>query len=419
MKKENLNPLINAQNQLKKACDLLQLDTSVYEILKEPMRIIEVTIPVKMDDGKCRVFKGYRSQHSIVLGPAKGGIRFHPQVTMDEIKALSIWMTIKCTVIGIPYGGAKGGIVVNPRELSDRELESLSRGYIRQIHRNIGEKIDVPAPDVNTNAKIMSWMMDEYMKLNKDNYALATFTGKPVEFGGSLGRDKATGLGVATITKKILEKMNIDIKGARIGLQGYGNVGSFTSKSLEDLGAKIIAVKDIDDKAIYNENGIKYDELIKYKTLNNKIMGFEGATREISEDEFWSSDYDVLIPAALENAINSDIAEKINAKVIVEAANGPTTINAAKVLAERKIDVVPDILANSGGVLVSYFEWVQNLEGYYWTLEEVENREKQKLEEAFEAVYDIKVNSDVTMREAAFMHAVKKIAKVMKLRGWY
>lgn len=416
---DNLNPLKNAQMQLKKACDLLKLDSSVYEILREPERVIEVNIPVKMDDGTLKVFKGYRSVHNTSIGPGKGGIRFHQNVTIDEVKALSLWMTFKCGVIGIPYGGGKGGVIVDPNTLSDNELEKLCRGYIRGIHKYIGEKLDIPAPDVNTNGKIMSWMVDEYIKLTGDNVNLGVITGKPVEFGGSLGRNEATGIGIAIIASKIAKEKGIDIKKAKIGLQGYGNVGSFTAKHLEKMGAKIVAIKDIDEKALYNEDGISYDKLSEYKAKNHKIMGFKEGSIEISEEDFWKGNYDILIPAALENAISTEIAEKINAKVIVEGANGPTTSEAEKILIDRGIDVIPDILANSGGVLVSYFEWVQNIGGYYWTEEEVLSKQKDKMSLAFNNINNIKKEYNVTYRQAAFMNSVKKISDVMKLRGWY
>lgn len=417
-KKDNLNPLENAQSQLKKACDLLKLEKSVYELLKEPERVIEISIPVKMDDGSVKVFKGYRSAHNTAIGPAKGGIRFHKNVTLDEVKALSLWMTFKCGVVGIPYGGGKGGVTCDPSQLSQRELEQISRGYVRGLHKYIGEKIDIPAPDVNTNGQIMSFMVDEYISIT-GQHSLGVITGKPVEFGGSLGRSEATGLGIAIITSQIAEKKGIDIKNAKIGLQGYGNVGSFTAKHLEKLGAKVVAVKDIDEKAIYSKNGLSYEKLSEYKKVSGKIMGFDGAQKEISEEEFWSGDYDILIPAALENAISTDIASLIRAKVIVEGANGPTTAEAEKILNDRGIDVIPDILANAGGVLVSYFEWVQNLGGYYWTEKEVLKREEVKMIDAFNSIYNLKEEYSVTFREAAFMISVKKVADVMKLRGWY
>lgn len=416
---DNLNPLKNAQNQLKKACDLLKLDDDVYEILKEPQRIIEINIPVKMDNGKIKVFKGFRSVHNTAIGPGKGGIRFHQNVTRDEVKALSLWMTFKCGVIGIPYGGGKGGVICNPKELSDRELEQLCRGFIRGIHKYIGEKIDVPAPDVNTNGQIMSWMVDEYIKLNGENVNLGVITGKPVEFGGSLGRNEATGIGISIIASNIAKEKGIDIKGAKIGLQGFGNVGSFAAKHLEKLGAKVIAIKNSDEKALYAEDGISYEKLLHYKEKNHKLMGFGENTKEISEEEFWKGNYDILIPAALENAISTDIANLINAKIIVEGANGPTTSEGEKVLLDKGIDIIPDILSNSGGVLVSYFEWVQNIGGYYWSEEEVLTKQNHKMNEAFNTINKIKHDYNVTYRQAAFMSSVKKIADAMKLRGWY
>lgn len=418
---QNTNALLSAQNQVKKACDKLGLEKSVYELLKEPQRIIEISIPVKMDNGEVTVFKGYRATHNDAIGPTKGGIRFHPAVTPDEVKALSIWMTFKCQVTGIPYGGAKGGVTVDVNKLSERELEQLSRGYVRGLYKYLGEKIDVPAPDVNTNGKIMSYMLDEYIKLT-GNQSLGTFTGKPVEWGGSKGRTEATGYGVAIVTQKSCEKMNLKFSDAKIAVQGFGNVGSFTIKCLEDLGAKAVALGEYDRNkgtyALYNENGLSYKELKAFKEKNGTLLNYDKA-KVISLEEFFKLDLDVLIPAALENAIDETVAQGIKAKIVVEAANGPTTPKADEILKDKGITVLPDILSNAGGVTVSYFEWVQNLQGYYWSEKEVAEKEKIAMENAFEAIWNIAEEEGVTHREAAYLLSIKKIATAMKLRGWY
>lgn len=421
MTKEMLNPLESAQKQVKIACDKLGLESSVYELLKEPQRVIEISIPVRMDDGTVRVFKGYRSIHSDAIGPGKGGVRFHPRVNVDEVKALSIWMTFKCCVTGIPYGGAKGGIIVDPSELSQGELERLSRGYIQGLHKYLGEKIDIPAPDVNTNGQIMAWMVDEYIKLTGRN-DVGVITGKPVEWGGSKGRNEATGFGVSVITREFAKKNNIDIKDATVAIQGFGNVGSFTVKNVQGQGAKIVALaewtKEVGTYALYNEDGLDYEDLAKYMREHKSLVNYPNA-KNITLDQFWELDVDVLIPAALENAITESVAEKINAKIICEAANGPVTPDADVVLEKRGIPVTPDILTNSGGVTVSYFEWVQNLYGYYWSEEEVVEKQEIAMIEAFNDIWKIKEEHNVTMRQATYMHSVKKVADVMKLRGWY
>jgi Glutamate dehydrogenase/leucine dehydrogenase len=416
MTKENLNPFENAQLQLKEACDKLGADPAVYEILKEPLRVLEVTIPVRMDDGTIRTFKGFRSQHNDAVGPTKGGIRFHQNVTKDEVKALSLWMTFKCSVTGIPYGGGKGGIIVDPKTLSEGELERLSRGYIDAIYKLIGEKVDVPAPDVNTNGKIMAWMVDEYNKL-VGHSAIGVITGKPLEFGGSLGRTAATGFGVAVIVREACKQLGIDLKNARVAIQGFGNVGSYTALNVNKLGGKIVAVAEWNG-IIYSENGIDGASLFEYCRKNKTIKGFPG-TKEISADEFWGLDVDVLIPAAMENVVTTENAGKIKARVIVEAANGPITPEADKILESKNIVVTPDILSNAGGVTVSYFEWVQNMYGYYWSEKEVEDKEEDAMVKAFNSIWDIKKDYNVSMRNAAYMHSVKRVAAAMKARGWY
>lgn len=416
MSVENLNPLVAAQARVKSACDKLGLSENVYEILKNPARIVEVQIPVKMDDGTIKTFTGFRAQHNNALGPTKGGIRFHPMVSRDEVAALSIWMTFKCAVTGLPYGGGKGGIIVDPKTLSDGELERLCRGYVDAIYPILGEKSDVPAPDVNTNGQIMSWMIDEYIKLAGNN-SFGTFTGKPVELNGSLGRTSATGLGIAITIASALKTMGKDIKGATIAIQGFGNVGSFTAKCSYDMGAKIVAIAEW-NTILYNEKGLNIDALMEYKSKNNgSIKDFPDAT-VISADEFWALDVDVLSPCAMENTINKDTAPLIKTKLVVEGANGPTTLDGEEILAQKGVMIVPDILANAGGVTVSYFEWVQNRYGYYWSESEVADKERHAMITAFDAIYKIKCEYNVSMREAAYMYSIKRVATAMKLRGW-
>jgi hypothetical protein len=422
MVNEANNPLIRAQAQVKTACDKLQLAPEVYELLKEPKRCIEITIPVRMDDGTLRMFKGWRSAHCDAVGPAKGGIRFNPGVHVDEVKALSIWMTFKCSITGIPYGGGKGGVICDPLTMSDNELEQLSRGYVRGLYKYLGEKIDVPAPDVGTNGKIMSWMTDEYCRLTGDQLSLGTFTGKPVAFAGSLGRDDATGYGISVVTREACKKLGIDLAKAKVAVQGFGNVGSWTVENIERLGGTVIAVSEWDPThgtyVVYNENGLKYADLLAEKEKNRTLYDLPGA-KNITMEEFWALDVDVLIPAALENSITEDVANVIKTKLIVEAGNGPTTTEGEKILTAKGVTIVPDILSNAGGVTVSYFEWVQNLYGYYWSNEEVAEKEEIAMVNAFNALWAIKEEYNVTFREAAYMHSIKKIAEVMKLRGWY
>lgn len=414
------NPLENAQRQIKIACDNLGLDKNVYELLKEPERTIEISIPVKMDDGSIQVFKGYRALHNSSVGPGKGGVRFHQDVCLDEVKALSIWMTFKSMVNGLPYGGAKGGIQVNPLYLSERELEQLSRGYIRGLYKYLGEKIDIPAPDVGTNAKIMGWMLDEYIKVTGE-HNIGVLTGKPLELGGSKGRNEATGFGVSVITREFAKKYDVDLKNSKVSVQGFGNVGSFTVKNVIKQGAKVVAIGEWDPKngtyAIYNENGLDYDELLDYKDKNKTLYGYPESIT-ITLDEFWDLDVDILIPAALENAITEKEAEKIKAKIICEAANGPITSNADNILNYRNIPVCPDILTNAGGVVVSYFEWVQNLYGYYWQEEDIIEKQEVEMLKAFSNIWNMKKEQNVTMRQAAYMSSVNDIYDRMKLRGW-
>ncbi|CDZ75460.1 NAD-specific glutamate dehydrogenase [Peptoniphilus sp. ING2-D1G] len=419
---DTLNPLVAAQEKVKAACDKLGLDPAVYELLKEPKRVIEISIPVKMDDGSLKTFKGYRSCHSDAVGPAKGGVRFHPAVNLDEVKALSLWMTFKGGALGLPYGGGKGGVSVDPTDLSERELEQLCRGYIRGLYKYLGERIDIPAPDAGTSPKIMAWFIDEYIKLNGDKMDLGTFTGKPIAFGGSQGRNEATGFGVSIVTREAAKKYGIDITQSKLAVQGFGNVGTFTVKNLQRQGGKIVALAEWDKKegnyALYNEDGLKFEELLAYKNENHTLLGFPNAKR-ITEKEFWEGEYDILVPAALENVITDEVAEKLNVKLVCEAANGPTTPEGDEALAKRGIPLTPDILTNSGGVLVSYYEWVQNQYGYYWTEKEVEEKQEADMMKAIEGVFGVSEEYNVSLREAVYMYAIKSIAEAMKLRGWY
>ena len=417
MAKETLNPFEIAQKQIKSACDKLNADPAVYEILKNPMRVLEVSFPVKLDDGTVKTFIGYRSQHNNAVGPFKGGLRFHPDVTKDEVKALSTWMTFKCSVAGIPYGGGKGGMAINPKEYSKAELERISKGFAKAISPIIGEKVDIPAPDVNTNGQIMSWMVDAYEEVAGKS-TKGVFTGKPLEFGGSLARTEATGYGVHLTAKKALAKLNIDVKGATYAVQGFGNVGFYTAYYAYKDGAKIVAFSN-SNVAVYNENGIDMEAVIKDFEENGRIAANKGYGKDITNNELLELEVDVLAPCALENQITSENADRIKAKVITEGANGPTTPEADEILFKKGIIVIPDILANSGGVVVSYFEWVQNLQSYYWPFEEVQQKEDALLSTAFEDVWNLADEYKVDLRNAAYMKSIERISKAMKLRGWY
>ncbi|WHH58861.1 Glu/Leu/Phe/Val dehydrogenase [Petroclostridium sp. X23] len=419
MAEKTLNPFKIAQQQLKEACDALGEDEAVYRLLSEPERVLEVTIPVKMDNGKVETFKGYRVQHNDAPGPVKGGIRFHQNVTEDEVKALATWMTFKCGVMGLPYGGAKGGIIVDPSELSIGELERLSRGYVRAIAPIIGERRDIPAPDVNTNGQTMAWMVDEYSHLRGVGQTLpAAFTGKPVEFGGCLARKEATGYGVALMAREAAKFRGLDIKDLKVAVQGFGNVGSYTAMYLQELGATVVAVSDV-SCCLANQNGLDIKAIMAYAAKNKTISGFGGEAEELNRNDIFSQPCDVFAPCALENAVISENVDKIQAGIICEGANGPTTPEAEKVLLEKGVFIVPDILANAGGVTVSYFEWVQNLHNYYWNFNEVQEKQEIKMVDAFEKVINMMQEHHVDMRKAAYMLSIKSLAMPMKLRGWF
>jgi len=413
---ESLNPLVKAQNQIKEVCEKLNLNPAVYEILKNPQKVLEVNIPVKMDDGSLRVFTGYRAIHNDAVGPGKGGLRFWPDVNRDEVCALSIWMTFKCCVTGVPYGGAKGGIACDPRKLSPGEMERLSRGYINGIYKQLGLHVDVPAPDVGTNEQVMAWMVDEYNKLI-GHTELGAFTGKPVSYGGSKGRSAATGLGIAVTTREACKTIGVDLTKATIAVQGFGNVGGGACVAYDRVGAKIIAIAEYNG-VIYNADGIDIPALRAHFAKERDITNFPGV-KLIPIEEFWALPVDIMAPCALENAVTADVAKLIKAKILAEGANGPTTKEADDILNEKGILVIPDILCNAGGVTVSYYEWVQNLSGHYWSEETVVKEEELAMVNAFANIHKIASENKVSMRMAAYMHSIGKIAEAMRVRGWY
>jgi glutamate dehydrogenase len=415
MSKDLYNPLQVVQKQLAVAAEKLELDPRIHELLKEPVRCLEVNIPVKMDDGSIRVFKGWRAQHNDAVGPAKGGIRYHPDAYPDEVKALSMWMTFKCGVVGLPYGGGKGAIKVDPRKISTGELERLTRGYVQGIASVIGPLKDIPAPDVYTTPQIMGWIMDEFSKLSGHNVP-GVVTGKPIILGGSLGRDKATARGCMFVIKEAAKRLRIEMQGARIAIQGFGNAGSFAAQLLSNLGAKIVAVSD-SKCGIYNSDGLDIDAAIAYKAKTGKVEGFPGA-KSITNKELLAADVDILVPAAFENQIDAEVAATVKAKIVAEAANGPTTPEGDAVLFQKGILVIPDILASAGGVTVSYFEWVQNTIAFYWSEEEVNQRLERIMVSSFNQVFDMHTEKKVDMRLAAFMVAIQRIAMAITMRGW-
>jgi len=394
----------------------LNLEPGIWEILTHPKRQIIVSCPVQMDSGAIQVFTGYRVQYNITLGPAKGGIRYHPGVSLDEVTALAAWMTWKCAVAHIPFGGAKGGVICDPSKMSRRELEALTRRYVAEIIEAIGPEKDVPAPDVNTNEQVMAWVMDTY-SMHVGHTETAVVTGKPLEMGGSLGRREATGRGVKIVTLESAKHVGFDIRGATVAVQGFGNVGSVSATLLAESGARIVAVTDWKG-GVYNPKGLEIDKLVAYAAEHKTVDGFPGA-EPLTNEQLFMLDVDILIPAALENQITIENASKIRAKIVVEGANGPTTPDANNVLHERGIFVVPDILANSGGVTASYFEWVQDRYGYFWTEKEVNERLEFKICEAFKAVSETSVKYSVDMRTAAYIVAINRVATVTRIRGMY
>ncbi len=410
------NPFEVAQEQLDKAAKLLKLEPHVHETLRWPMREIHVTIPVKMDDGSVKVFKGFRVQYNDALGPTKGGIRFHPEETIDTVRALAAWMTWKTALMDLPYGGGKGGVICNPKEMSEGELERLSRGYIRALAQFIGPEKDIPAPDVYTNPQIMAWMMDEFSKIRQYN-APGVITGKPLRIGGSLGRIDATARGGMYILREAAKKLGVDLKNATCAIQGYGNAGYFAHKLITEMfGTKVVAVSD-SKGGIYSEKGLVFEEVYNHKKSTGTVVGFKD-TKKITNEELLELDVDILIPAALEEVITGENADKIKAKIIVELANGPVTPEADEVLHKKNILFLPDFLANAGGVTVSYFEWVQNITGFYWDEEEVYSKLDKKMTKSFLAVWDAMNEFNTDPRTAAYIVAVRRVVEGMKLRGW-
>ncbi|MDN4166079.1 Glu/Leu/Phe/Val dehydrogenase [Cytophagales bacterium LB-30] len=415
--KDKENPFESMMSRFNIAAKALGLDDEVYNVLKTPAKQVIVSLPITMDDGSIQVFDGFRVIHSNILGPSKGGIRYDMDVHLDEVKALAAWMTWKCAVVDIPYGGAKGGIKCNPRQMSAGEIERLTRAYTSAMVEIFGPDRDIPAPDMGTGPREMAWLMDEYSKA-QGMTVNAVVTGKPLVLGGSLGRTEATGRGVMVSAMAAMEKLKINPYQATCAVQGFGNVGSWAAKLLEERGLKIVAVSDVTG-AYYNANGININEAIDYKNNNNGTLeGYKGA-EVIPGDDLLTLEVDVLVPAAKEDVITIHNVDKIKAKLIVEGANGPTSAKADAVINEKGIMAVPDILANAGGVTVSYFEWVQNRLGYKWTADRVNRRSDRIMKDAFENVYQASQKYNVPMRIAAYIVAIDKVAKTYKFRGGF
>ena len=414
---EDLDPFDIAVKQLEKAAKVINLDKQALNILKEPMQILQVRIPVKMDDGRTEVFTGFRVHYNNARGPVKGGIRFHPEESLSTVKALAAWMTWKTAIIDIPLGGAKGGIICDTKKLSAGELERLSRAYVRALGEYIGPEVDVPAPDVYTTPQIMAWMMDEYENIVRRS-APGVITGKPLELGGSLGRGDATAKGGMYVLREGAKKLGLDLSKATVAIQGFGNAGQFAVKLVQEhFHSKVVAVSDT-KSGIYSEKGINFDALMEHKKKTGSVANFPG-TKNITNEELLELNVDVLIPAAIENQLTAKNADKVKAKIILELANGPTTPDADEIFFKKKIMLLPDFLANSGGVTVSYFEWVQNVGGYYWDLDEVYSRLDKKMTKATKEVLDAAEKYKIDTRTAAYTISVKRVADAMKLRGWY
>jgi len=412
---EELNPFKIAQKQLDDVAKLMNLDPKMHKFLREPMRVHEATLKVKLDNGSAKEFKAFRVQYNDARGPCKGGIRYHPDETLDTVKALSAWMTWKTAVVDIPLGGGKGGVICNPKEMSSSEIERLSREYVRAFWKVLGPDQDVPAPDVYTTPQIMAWMLDEYEKII-GKHAPAFITGKPLELGGSQGRGDATAKGVAYTIRDAMKHLKIDPKKATAAVQGYGNAGYFMAKFLKEMGVKVIAVSD-SKSGILCEKGLDPEKVLNHKEQNGSVAGFPEC-KNVTNEQLLELPVDILVPAALENQITLKNADKIKAKLIAEAANGPTTPDADDVLYRKGVFTIPDFLANAGGVTVSYFEWVQNRYGHYWTAEEVYSKLDAIMTKAFNDVLQMSLKHKVNMRKAAYMVSVKRVADAVKLRGW-
>ncbi len=418
------NVFENALKQFEAAAKKLELTNDQVAMIKEPRRIVEVKLPVRMDDGSIRVFRGYRVQHNIARGPAKGGVRFHPDVSLDEVKALAFWMTFKCSVVGIPMGGGKGGVICEPRELSMGELERLSRRYFAELMDIFGPDRDVPAPDVNTNPQVMAWFEDTY-SMHKGDYLPSVVTGKPLELGGSAGRETATAQGVVFCIERALAHLSQDVKNATVAIQGFGNAGSNAAKILGGMEAKIMAISDVDGGFVaMSSDGINLQAAIDHVKQNKSLKDFHNnpdGNADILDDpmKVLEEDVDILIPAALENQITAENASNVRARIIAEAANGPVTPEADEILDKMGTLIIPDILCNAGGVTVSYFEWVQNRMGYYWHPDRIHEDLKNYMDQAFEAVWETKEKFDVPMRVAAFIVGIQRVTRAAELRGLY
>lgn len=411
---ENTDVLERTQDVILQALDALGYDRQIFDILKEPLRVLTVRFPVKMDDGTVTVFTGYRAQHNDSVGPTKGGIRLHPDVTRDEIEALSIWMSVKCGIADLPYGGGKGGIQCDPRDMSFTEIERVSRAYVRAISQIVGPSKDIPAPDVFSNSQNMAWMFDEYSRLREFD-SPGFITGKPLVLGGSRGRESATARGVAICIEEAANVRNLSLRDAKVIVQGFGNAGSYVAKFMFDAGAKVVGISDAYG-ALYREDGIDIDELLERRDSFGTVTRLYRNT--ISNRELLEMPCDILVPAAIENQITQENADKIQASIIVEAANGPTTAAATDILSEKGILLVPDVVGNSGGVIVSYFEWVQNNQGYYWDGDEVDARLSTRMRTSFHRVYDAATKYNVNMRLAAYIVGVQRMAEAIRWRGW-
>lgn len=413
---ENENPYEIAKKQIEMAAEKAGIDKGTVEWLKRPQRELRVNFPVKMDDGSTKVFTGFRVQHSMARGPCKGGIRYHPDVTLDEVRALATWMTMKTAVVGIPYGGAKGGVICNPKEMSAREIERLTRRFTSEISIIIGPEKDIPAPDVYTNPHTMAWIMDTY-SMTKGYATPGVVTGKPLEIGGSHGRNEATARGCVFTIREAARELGINLEQSTAAVQGYGNAGSFAAILLHELGVKIVAVSD-SKGGIYNEDGLHPSEVLEHKKTTGSVNNYPGS-KSITNEQLLELECDILIPAALENVITAKNAENIKAKIVAEAANGPTTPEADEILHKNDIFLIPDILANAGGVTVSYFEWVQGLQSYFWHEKEVNNKLEQVMVDAFHNVLEISKDKSCHMREAAYVLALKRVCDAIKIRGIY
>ena len=415
-REQETNPWLSAEARFDDAAEKLRLDDGVRKVLRSPTREVTVNIPVQLDDGRIEVFTGYRVQHSLVRGPGKGGIRFGPDVTLDEVRALASWMTWKCAVVNIPFGGAKGGVICDPSMLSDIELERITRRYTAQIIDVIGPDLDVPAPDVNTNDRVMAWIMDTYA-MHKRQASTAVVTGKPFALGGSRGRVEATGRGCMIVTMQALRRFGLDHAQTRVVVQGFGNVGGMAARLMARSGFKIICIVEYDG-AVYNSNGLDIEALAKHRQETGSIKGFAEA-EDVDRDEALLLDCDVLLPAAKENVITTANADRIKAKIICEGANGPTTSEADAILADKKIFVIPDILANAGGVTVSYFEWVQDRQGFFWNEQLVNGRLDEIMVNSFRDVVGFAEKHNVHNRMAAYMLAIDRVASALQTRGIY